>query len=122
MRLHRERHIVEGGEIAKQRGDLERARQTELAAPIDRQRGDVAAVEPDTAAVGRDFAGQLTDQRGLAGAVRTDDRVQFAGTELERNRIRRHHAAETLGQSFDLQHRLSHGAPPESNPSMPPLT
>ena len=32
MRLHRERDIVERGEIGKQRGDLERPRQTEPAA------------------------------------------------------------------------------------------
>ena len=53
MRLHCERDIVERGEIAEQRGDLERARQPELAAAVDRQRGDVAAVEPDGTALRR---------------------------------------------------------------------
>ena len=70
VRLHGERDIVERGEIGKQRGDLERAREPEHAAAVDRQRRDVAAVEPDAPGVGRDLAGQLADQRGLAGAVR----------------------------------------------------
>ena len=37
MRLHRERHVVERGEVGKQRGDLERAREPELAAAPGRQ-------------------------------------------------------------------------------------
>ena len=48
------------------------------AAPIDRQRGDVVAGEADAAGIGRDLAGELADQRGLAGAVRADDGVQLA--------------------------------------------
>ena len=78
MRLHGERNIVERGEIVEQRSDLERAREPELAAPVDRQGGDVMAVEADAAGIRRDLAGQFADQRGLAGAVRADDGVQFA--------------------------------------------
>ena len=37
-----------------------------------------APVERDAAGVGRDLAGKLADQRGLAGAVRADDGVQAA--------------------------------------------
>jgi hypothetical protein len=37
MGLHRQRHIVERGEIRKQRCDLERARETERAAIMARQ-------------------------------------------------------------------------------------
>ena len=55
---------------------------------IDRQRGDVAAVEMDAAGVGRDLAGELADQRGLAGAVRADDGVQLAARDIERARRR----------------------------------
>ena len=89
VRLHGERDIVERGEIGKQRGDLERAREPELAAPVDRQRGDVVAGEADAAGIGRDLAGELADQRGLAGAVRPDDRMQLAGRHVERDRRRR---------------------------------
>ena len=49
MRLHRQRHVVERGEIEKQRRDLERAREPERAAPMHRQRGDVATFKADRA-------------------------------------------------------------------------
>ena len=90
MRLHRERDIVERGEIGKQRGDLERARQPEPAPAIGGKRGDVAAVEADAAAFGCNLAGQQPDQRGLAGAVRADDGVEFAALQCRaRSRRRR---------------------------------
>src|SRR5207244_9590202 len=57
MRLDGERDIVERGEVEKQRGDLERSRQPELAAAVDRQSGDVHPVETDAPGVGREFAG-----------------------------------------------------------------
>jgi hypothetical protein len=83
MRLDRERDIVERAEFRKQRGDLKRTRQPDLAAPVHRQRRDIAGIEADVAAVRRDLAGQLPDQRGLAGAVRADERVQLAALERE---------------------------------------
>ena len=111
MGLDGKRDIVERGEFGKQRGDLERAGKPDLAAPIDRQRRDVMSVEADAAAVGRDLAGQLPDQRGLAGAIGSDERVQFAARQRERYRVGGHHAAEALGQGIDFEQDLSHGAP-----------
>ena len=69
--------------IEKQRRDLERARQPERAARVHRQRGDVVAGEVDAAGVRTQLAGQLRDQRGLAGAVRADHRVQLARRHVE---------------------------------------
>ena len=104
--------IVERGEIGKQRGDLERAREPHIGC------GDATGsavmsspVEADAAGIGRDLAGELADQRGLAGAVRADDGVQFAARDVERDLIGRDHAAEALGQVHDLQQGLSHGRP-----------
>src|SRR5436190_13001079 len=88
MCLHGERHIVEDGEIREQRGDLERAGEAELAAPIGGQRGDVVAAEMDAADVGREFARQLADQRALARAVWPDDGMKLAGRYQERNVVR----------------------------------
>ena len=51
MRLHRERDIVERREIEKERRDLERAREPQLAAAPGWERGDVAAVEADASCV-----------------------------------------------------------------------
>ena len=111
MGLHGERHVVEDREIEEQRGDLERAGEAELAAAKNRQTRDIAAREADASRVGRDLAGELANQRGLAGAVRSDDRVQLALRNGERNRVGGNHAAEALAEIFDFQERVSHGAP-----------
>ena len=97
------------GEVRKQRRDLERAREPEQAAVIDRQRGDVLSVEHDAAGVRDDLAGELADQRGLAGAVRADDGLQLARHHVERDIVGGDHAAEALGQALDLEQRVSHG-------------
>jgi len=81
--LHRERHVVESGKVREQRGDLERAREAERAAAVGRQRRDVAAGEPDASGIGSDLACKLPDQRGLAGAVRTDDDMELAFGHIE---------------------------------------
>jgi hypothetical protein len=110
VRLHRQRHVVERGEIVEQRGDLERARQPERAAAVNRQRRDVRAGEADAAGVGRDLAGQLADQRGLAGPIWADDGVQLSRWQQQGDAIGGDNAAEALGQAVDLEKRVSHGA------------
>jgi hypothetical protein len=49
MRLDGERHIVEGGELAQHRGDLERPRETQPHPRMGRQARHVAAGETDRA-------------------------------------------------------------------------
>src|SRR5262249_979824 len=110
VRLHRERDVVEGGEGRERRGDLERAAQADRGAPINGQRRDVAAREPDATLVGRDFAGELADQRGLTRPVRADDSVQLARGNRKRDLVRGDNAAEALGQALDCEQRISHGA------------
>src|ERR1700722_13995492 len=78
MGLRRQRDIVGGREIRQQRRDLERASQPKRAAPPGGQMGDFAACKMNGAGAWRQLSGQLADQRGLAGAVGSDDRVQFA--------------------------------------------
>ena len=77
VRLHRQRDVVERGELAEDAGDLERARQAARASA----RGAGSAVtsragEADRAGIGPQLAGELGDQRRLAGAVGADDGVQ----------------------------------------------
>ena len=121
MRLHGERDVLERGEIRKQRRDLERARQAELAAALHRQRGDVVAAELDAPGVGRDLAGELADQRGLAGAVRADDR-RAARRRATSSAIvvGGDDAAEALGQALDPRAARQPRRDPRSRPSMPP--
>ena len=71
------------------------------------------SAEEDAAAVGRDLAGELPDQRGLAGAIRADDRVQLAPRNRERNVIRCDDTAELLDEPLDPQQCIRHGRPRE---------
>ena len=77
---------------------------------MHRQRGNVPPVEMDAAGVRHDLAGELADQRGLAGAVRPDDGVQLALRDIERDIVGGDHAAEALGQALDREQRVSHGS------------
>ena len=116
MGLRRERDIVGRGEIRQQRGDLERARQPEPAAPIGRQPGDVAAGEMNGAGIRHQLPGELADQRGLAGAVGADDRMQLARRDIERQIVGRDDAAETPDQVFDAEQGISHGSASPASP------
>ena len=90
MGLHGERDVVLSA-VKSRNSDViwnERASPSG-AAPPGRQGGDVAAGKDDAAGVRGDLAGELADQRGLAGTVRADDGVQLAGGHVERRRRRR---------------------------------
>src|SRR5271169_4389295 len=102
MRLHRERNVIERGEVAEQRSDLERAREAEPAPAIDRQPGNVGAVKTDAASLRRDFAAEQADQRRLAGAVRTDHGVDFVWRNVELDGVGGDHAAKTPDQTVGL--------------------
>src|SRR5262249_44298282 len=77
-----------------------------------RERRDIAAVEQNAPGIGRELAGQLSDQRGLAGAVGPDQRVGLAAADAERDIVGRNQRAERLAQVLDLEQELAHGAAP----------
>src|SRR5205085_121833 len=74
-------------------------------APIGRLMRDVAALEHDAAGIGSQLAGEMMQQRGLAGAVRADDGVQFAMRHLQRQTISGDEAAKALGETGDRKHQ-----------------
>ncbi len=64
------------------------------------------------AAVGRTARrDELRDQGGLAGAVRTDDRVQLAWRDIERKIVGSDDAAEALGEMPRPASRARHDRP-----------
>src|ERR1051325_9410107 len=67
LRLHRQRDILERGELAKDRGDLERAADAEGGAARRAEPRYVSAGEADRTGIGAKLAGGFGDQRGLAG-------------------------------------------------------
>ena len=53
--------------------------------------------------VGGDRAGHDFDQGGFAGAVLSDERVDFPREEIERHALERPNAGKTLGNSVGVQ-------------------
>src|SRR5262249_56783675 len=92
--------------------DLERSRHPEPGAAGGRQLGDVAPVEDDPPSIRLELAGQLSDQRGLAGAVGTDERMGLALADAERHVVGGEERTERLAQMLDLEQEFAHLAAP----------
>ncbi len=97
---YREPERLERRQIREKLIDLEGARDAEPHARMRAHVGDVAALEQDLPSGRREHAGQQIDDGGLAGAVRSDQRVARALLDLERHITGRDDAAETLLEIF----------------------
>ena len=92
--------------------ELERARHAE-SRELDRAGpGDVGAAESDGALGRREQAGQHVHQRGLAGAVRADDRHRLAMLHQEVHSLQRHEVAVAPPNvpGLDQRRRRAHSA------------
>jgi len=107
--LHSQSHILQCGKSGKHRSDLKGSGQPELRALVDRQCGDVDPVEPDGPGRRCEQAGNLVYQRGFAGSVRSDDRMQFTCPDVERHAVGYDEAAEVFMQVIELKYRVRHG-------------
>ena len=87
------------GHVGEQPGVLEAATEPARGAPRGPSVRDVAAAEHDPAAVGGDEAADQVEQRGLAGAVRTDDADDLALGDGERHVVDGADAAERARQA-----------------------
>ena len=103
--------VLQHRQPAEQPIDLEGAGDAELDALGLRDRGDVAAVEQHAAGRRRQHAGEQIDERGLAGAVGTDQRVAGAALEPEVDVARGGERAEIFAQAAGLEQRRGHGWP-----------
>ena len=112
----REHDGFEHGKTRKQRRDLERPRQAALDPLVLRQARDPLLREEDLARGRRIDAGQQIDERGLAGAIGSDQRVARAGRQREADLARRLEAAPVLRQPRRTQRGI-HGAAPAEDPA-----
>ena len=103
-----ERDRFERCQRVEQLRDLKSAHQSTARSLMRRQRRDVFAFEVDAAARRGQHAGQQIDERGLAGAVGSDQRMPCAAGELERNVLRRGNSAEVLVQRMRRQDDVAH--------------
>ena len=101
--VDREQHVVEHRQPGEQAGDLERARHPERGAPVARPAGDVRPNSSTCPDVGGKDSGDEIEQRGLAGAVRSDDGLAVARHDLQRDAAHGVQAAEAFRQSSELQ-------------------
>ena len=80
------------------------------------------AVEQDAAAIGRHGATEHLDERRFAGAVFPDERVDFAGRELELDLVERTDTAVDLGQARGTEERSARRRRGHWPPSVRALT
>ena len=107
----RQRHRFERGEMREQAVDLEGAHKPAPHPLLGAERGDVLAAEQDLAAVGAQHPGHQVDQRGLAGAVRPDQRVAHAARQRDLDVLGDHERAEALVEAARGENR-AHGFRP----------
>src|SRR5262249_54068482 len=80
---------------------------SERRAPMARPLGHVLTEQHDLSGGGRKNSGDQIEQRRLAGAVRSDDRLAVAGHDLERDVAHGAQAAEALRERPELENRLA---------------
>ena len=97
-------HMVEEGEV------LEGAADAQPGAVARSMPGDVAILEDDPPALRPVAAGDAVDDRGLARAVRADDREQLALADMEAHLGERAHAGKAQGDIVDFQQFRHFGA------------
>src|ERR1700678_4135598 len=95
--------ILDDRHASKRARDLEAARDPAPCAHVRRQPRDVLSTEDDSRGLGAEGAGNAVDQRGLAGAVGTDQAEAFARLDIDADIVERGETAEALGQPFDPQ-------------------
>ena len=103
--VDREQHVVEHREPWKQMGDLERPCHSERGTPMAGPGGDVLPEQQHLPRRGREDPGDQVEQRRLAGAVGTDDRLAFAGHDRKRDAAHGAQPAKALRQVSELEYR-----------------
>ena len=110
--------VVLDRERRKRTHQLEGAADAAPADDVGPEPVDALAGEMDRAVVGREHAGDDVEQRGLAGAIGTDDREDSALRHAEADIVDREQAAEALAQPGDLEQRRHCFPPFAPRPSM----
>src|SRR6185503_7230756 len=97
--------IVEGGHVLEQPDVLEGAGDSERRHLVRLRSRDLSVVEHDTPGGRRKNPGDAIEKRGLAGAVRPDEREDLAALHVERDVVDRDEAAEPLRHVIDAEDR-----------------
>src|SRR5437868_9740908 len=85
LQLQNRAHVFRHGELAEDRRLLRQIRQASARPPVDRQSGQILAVELDRPAVGGHEPDDHIEARRLAGAVGPEQAHDFAAQHIERD-------------------------------------
>src|SRR3989442_102355 len=123
---HSQRQVVDHGEAAEQRIDLEGPAEPALHPLRLSHGGDVLPAQHDPAGGRRQRPGEHVDEGGFSGAVRTDQGMACAGLQPEIDVVRHGERAEALAQAARFESGGAHGLPrsftsaPSRMPRIPP--
>ena len=106
LALQRDPDIFQRGQMRKHRRNLERAHQAKTRHIGRRQRRDILSLVEDLARRGLQELGQEIEARGLAGPVRTDQRMNAATADPEIDIANGKEPREFLGQSVGFENEL----------------
>jgi hypothetical protein len=98
-------HVLEHGEVGERPNDLVRAYDAGAHAAVRGESGDRTVVEQDLPRGRALRAGDHAEQRGLAGAVGTDDAEDLALAQVEVDAVEGAQPAEPLGETAGLEQR-----------------
>ena len=103
--LDGEQHVVDHGELGKQRGDLERAPQAQTSPAERREPCDVVVEERDAAGRRPDEAGDGVEERRLPRPVGAEDHEPLTLCRRQAHTAERLQAAEVVTEAFDGERR-----------------
>ena len=121
LELDRDAHVLQHGELGEDARDLKRPRDPAAAARGRGERGDVGALEDHAPRRRREQAGDQVEERGLARAVRPDERAELAGVHDQADVAHRPQRAEGAAEPVRLQHgRHARDPSRRAAPTSPP--
>src|SRR3989442_1315146 len=103
LALERDAHVLQYREVGEHGRDLERAHETQPGDVRGPGAGDLAALEADAPAGGRQEMGQEIEAGGLAGAVGADERVDRPTVHAQPHVLHRDEAAKLFGEPLGFQ-------------------
>src|SRR5690348_13851594 len=106
--LQRDAHILSDAEMRKHRRDLEGAHHAEPRYIGRRHARDVAPVVEDAPHGWRKELGQQVEDRGLAGTIRADQRVDRAAAHAQIDVAHGGKSGKLLGETGSLKDKVAH--------------
>src|SRR5205823_1184421 len=100
--------VLEHGQAGEELEVLERAGQAQPGPAVGREGQEVVRLEVDRAGVGLEHTAHTVEERGLAGAVGSDQADDLAGVDPQGDAVEGGDAAEVDGDVLDFEEWAPH--------------